>query len=87
MLSSCLPRSTDEGNEIYNKVLVSPRSYTVQCISINHYTIVVNHFIRELLQRSRSTLYGCSVNLDQFFNILIMRKYVNEIKLLLKMKT
>lgn len=59
-----MPRSTKEGNEIYNKVLVSPRSYTVQCISVNHYTIVVNHFIMELLQRSRSTLYGSSVNPD-----------------------
>lgn len=82
-----MPRSTKEGNEIYNKVLVSPRSYTVQCISVNHYTIVVNHFIMELLQRSRSTLYGSSVNPDRILNTLITRKYVNEIKLLLKMKT
>lgn len=62
-------------------------SYTVQCISVNHYTIVVNHFIMELLQRSRSTLYGSSVNPDRILNTLITRKYVNEIKLLLKMKT
>lgn len=58
MFSSCLPHSTDKGNEICNEVLVSPRSNKVQCIVINHYTVVINHFIRELLQRGRTKLYG-----------------------------
>ena len=58
MFSSCLLHSTDEGSEICNKVLVPPRNYKVQYAIINHYTLIINHFARELLQRSGSKLYG-----------------------------
>lgn len=86
MFLSCLPHSTDGGNEICNEVLVSPRSYKVQCVIINHYTITINHFIRELLQEVEVNYMAVNENPDQILNTLITKKYVQKIQLLLKIK-
>lgn len=65
--------------------LLGAIQYNVSVLIIILLSLIIS--IKELLQRSRSTLYGSSVNPDQILNTLITRKYVNEIKLLLKMKT
>lgn len=78
MFSSHLPHSTDEGNEICNEVLVSPRSYKVQCVIINHYTVTINCFIREVLQEVEVNYMSVYENPDQILNTLITKKYVKK---------
>lgn len=87
MFSSYLLHSTDEGNEICNEVLVSPRSYKVQCVIINHYTVTINCFMREVLQEVEVNYMAVNENPDQILNTLITKKYIyKKIQLLLKIK-